>query len=282
MLEFTYAGPDVRFTKAVSAQYPSLSYSHIRRLLREKDVMINGKRTKEDIEIKAGDVVRLYTDIRDSGNYVYKAEIVYQDDNIIIFNKPKGLETEGEISLSEHVKTVCPDALPCHRLDVNTDGLIIFAKGEEIRDAVSKAIREGQIEKYYLCAVYGSFKKSEDTVTAYLVKDKAKSHVRIYDVQVPHSVRIKTSYKVLNYLNGFSVLEVRLHTGRTHQIRAHLAHLGHPVLGDGKYCPMDVNKKFPFSKQALTAYRLVFNTSGILAYLKGKSFEINCKLKELY
>lgn len=277
MLEFEYKGEKSRLTKALQREYPSLSYSHIRSLLRSKDVSVDGKRVKEDVEVSCGSKIRAYTDLRDKDDYVYNVKTVYEDDNLFVFFKPKGLETEGDISLLSYAKKLCPTSCAVHRLDVNTDGVIIVAKSEQVGEALKEAIKNREIKKYYLVAVYG-ITKDFSRETAYLVKDSQKSTVKIYPREVKGGLKIITEYKRLYAGQDMSVIEVNLVTGRTHQIRAHMAYLSHPVLGDGKYGKREINKNFPYKKQALTAYKIVFNTTGSLEYLKNKVIQVDTDL----
>ena len=277
MLEFIYNGKPTNLIKATSSNYPSLSYSHLRALLRKKDVMVNGVRVKEDVTVTDGAVIRIYTTIHTSEDYSYNVDTVYEDEKIYIFNKPKGLEVEGEISLMTYCKRLCSTARAVHRLDLNTDGLVIVAKNDAIADILNSEIKNRRIEKHYVCAVYGHTGSSK-RLEGYLKKDADKSKVTVYGKRVEGSVKIITEYTTLKMLSDCSVLDVNLITGRTHQIRAHLAFVGHPILGDGKYGTREINSKFSFRKQALTAYKIIFHTEGELSYLNGKVFQIDSEL----
>lgn len=279
MIEFEYTGKPTPLSKVVTSRYPQISYSHLRALLRKKDVVVDGVRVKEDVKVNSGVVVRLYTTVYSKEDYVYKVDTVYEDQNIFIFNKPKGLETEGEISLVSFAKRSCPTAQAVHRLDVNTDGLIIVAKDENIANLFISEIKNRRIEKHYVCAVLGCT-SGKKRLESYLKKDTDKAKVEIYDKKVDGSVKIITEYTTLKTYPDYSVLDVNLITGRTHQIRAHLSHVGHPVLGDGKYSTREINDKFSFKKQALTSYKLIFHTEGSLSYLNGKTFCIDSPLLE--
>ncbi len=276
MLEFVYDGEKRKLSAVISLRYPMLGYGRLRMLLKNKDVSVDGKRIKEDIFIEKGASVRLYTALPPK---IYDIPTVYEDDNLFIFNKPKGIETQGEYSVEDYARSICPDARAVHRLDMNTDGVIIVAKNERSEQALIRAIKERKINKSYLAVVYGRTKE-KDSVSAYLKKDENKAKVKIFDKRVDGSVSIVTNYRTVFYGKDFSVVDIDLITGRTHQIRAQFAYLGHQVLGDGKYGREEINSRFQYKKQALCAYKLTFETDGYLAYLNGKSFEIDTPIKD--
>jgi len=211
-------------------------------------------------------------------------KIIYEDENILIIDKPIGMlshpdEKLREIDLLTELKAIKADAshyAVINRLDFNTSGLVVVGKNTNAIKALNKASIERKIQKTYLCGVTGYFFSPTDTLTAYLLKDSTQSKVRISEIEIANSQKIMTKYTVLQELNNMSLLEVELLTGKTHQIRAHLANAGHPILGDPLYGFPSVNKKLGLKTQALCAYRLYFHSieeTSALFYLNNKNFK---------
>ena len=212
--------------------------------------------------------------------------IIYEDKNILLINKPINIEVTGKNSLTDVVHRLYKSQeflpMPCHRLDRNTSGLILFAKNQTALDILLDKFKHHEIEKHYLALVYGVPKKKSERLISYLFKDSSKSLVYISDVPKKGYLKIITSYSLIESINNTSLLDVEIETGRTHQIRAHLSYIGLPIIGDGKYGINEINKKFKAKTQKLVSYKLKFSfikDSGILNYLNGKSFEIDAKLK---
>ena len=245
------------------------SYSLVMKLIRKKDVKINGRRTGKDEQIIANDEISVYAEITDE-----RAEkTIYEDENVLVSIKPKGITSEDFYGL---IKKKRENARFIHRLDRNTDGIMIFALNDTAEKELLKGFKDRTFKKYYITKAAGTFDKKEGTLVAYLIKNAEKAEVKIFDEPKKGSEKIITKYKVLCEGDGFSILEIELVTGKTHQIRAHLSHVRHPIIGDGKYGYKSINDKFKEKSQVLTAYKtqLFFDKESPLSYLSGKTFEI--------
>ena len=293
---------DKFLTKAVKGLPISLMYKYIR----TKKIKVNRARTEQKYVLQEGDIVQLF--IKDEffdspekdnsalSSIVPKLTIVYEDENIILCNKRPGVlvheDDEGkDNTLIMHIKAYLyqkgeydPDneqsfapAL-CNRIDRNTGGIVIGAKNAEALRVMNEKIKNDEISKFYYCVVHGKMPKKADTLTGFLLKDSDKNQVKIFDKQVKGSKNIITKYRVVAEKNGMSLLEIELVTGRTHQIRAHMSYIGHPLLGDGKYGINKDDRAKGYKYQALYAYRLRFDfddESGALGYLRGKEVKLS-------
>ena len=216
----------------------NLSDNLFYKTLRKKDIKINGKRVNQNVLIFENDEILVY--IPDELLSInIKLDIIYEDENILIVNKPINIEVEGNASLTEVIHKKYSDCgflpMPCHRLDRNTSGLILYAKNEISLKILLQKFKNHEIGKHYLALVYGIPKAKKRKMEAYLFKDTSKSLVYISDLPKKGYSKIITSYSVIEtYSNNTSLLDVSIETGKTHQIRAHLAHIGHPIIGDRK------------------------------------------------
>ena len=267
-------------------EFPSLSVNSIYKALRKKDIRINNIKVNENVTVHKGDSINVYiTDDILFGSSI-KFEKVFEDDNIIVVNKPAGVEVTGPQSLSSMLtKMYGFSILPCHRLDRNTSGLTLFAKNQQSQNILFEKFKNHEIEKHYICRVYGIPKEKHKILKAYLFKDNKKSIVYISDSPKKGYQNIITEYYVIstNSSDNTSILEVILHTGRTHQIRAHLAHIGYPIIGDGKYGINEINKKFKSKTQELRSYILKFKFSSdasVLNYLNGFEIKLDIDIKK--
>ena len=294
-----------RLDKFLQKAVKGLPLSMMYKAIRTKKIKVNRARAKENQMLLEGDEIQLF--IRDEffetpendhgalGSITPKLSIVYEDENILLLNKRPGVlvheDTDGgENTLILHVKAYLyqkgeyqPDdeqsfapAL-CNRIDRNTGGIVIAAKNAAALREMNEKIKQNEISKFYLCAAHGRLPRRADTLRGFLRKDSAKNMVTVSDTPLRGGKNIETRYRVLREKNGNSLLEVELVTGRTHQIRAHLAHIGNPLLGDGKYGKNREEKGRGYKYQALYAYKLAFDRvggDGVLSYLEGKSFYI--------
>ena len=246
-----------------------ISYSYACKLLRNKDVRVNGVRIKENLPLCFGDELTVFlSESIESPFEMLNNRIKYQDDNILIINKPSGIEIEGKGGIAEQLK-----AFAVHRLDRNTTGLVILAKNKLSQEALVEAIKNRLILKKYYAEVVGKTDFKNFTHNAFLLKNSKDSLVKIFDKQVKGSVPISTIFNTIKSNPSSSIVECTLLTGKTHQLRASLSFLGHSIIGDGKYGKNEDNKKFKEKRQKLHSYFIEFKKlSHPLSYLNGKIF----------
>lgn len=291
-----------RIDKFLTKTFKNLPSSLMYKAIRKKDIKVNSKRCKPDTKLCDGDVLTVYIkdelldqkfDEYDFLKAPTNIDIIYEDENILLVNKKPGLivhpdETyhfDSLIARIQHYLYKKGEYNPqkensfipalANRIDRNTGGIVIAAKNAETLRILNQKIKNRELKKFYLCIAYSKFKKKDDTLTAYLEKNEKQNRVYIHNSQMENTKIIKTKYHVIAEKGNFSLLEVELLTGRTHQIRAHLAFLGHPLLGDSKYGKNSINKEKSYKWQALYSYKLKFEFSspaGILSYLNRKEF----------
>lgn len=266
-----------KLDKFIFDKFPSLSSGLFYKTLRKKDFRVNDNRISENIILHTGDEIKVFISDELLENNV-SLPTIYEDDNILVIDKPTNIEIVGENSVTSILEKKYSYIKPCHRLDRNTTGLVLFAKNEESLNILLAKFKNHEIEKHYRATIYGIPKVKKAKLEAFLFKDSKKSLVYISDEPKKGYQKIITSYEVIkeDKKQNISVLDVKLETGRTHQIRAHLAYIGFPIIGDGKYGKNEINKKFNKKTQLLESYSLKFNfssPSGILSYLNGKTIE---------
>ncbi|MBR4949892.1 MAG: RluA family pseudouridine synthase [Clostridia bacterium] len=293
---------DQRLDKFIQKTVKSLPKALMYKYIRQKKIKVNKKRAEISTRLFEGDVISLYindeffapsSDNSDFKKLTVNLDIVYEDENILLINKPVGLichsdDKESYNTLISHIKAYLYEKgeyIPenensfvpslCNRIDRNTQGIVIAAKNAQTLKIINDKIKNREIEKYYLCLVHGRPKKSKDTLKGYMLKNEKTNTVKVYDKQIKGSKTAITEYEVISSFKDISLCKIHLITGRTHQIRCHMASIGHPLLGDGKYGTNEMNKKYPFRFQTLCSYKTLFDfksESGILDYLNGKSF----------
>ena len=294
-----------RLDRFVSKALPLLPPALLQKYIRIKRIKVNGGRAQRDQRLAEGDAVQLYINDeffdKPSEENMFltlfkpQVDIVYEDENLLLVNKRPGLvvhadETEKVNTLINHIQAYLyqkrewnprwenafAPAL-CNRIDRNTGGMVIAAKNAETLRIINEKIRLREIDKRYLCITVGQPKPPEGRIECFLLKDERKKQVAVYHKPVPGGKTAVTLYRTLESRGGLSLVECRLLTGRTHQIRVSMAEIGCPLLGDGKYGDGSVNRRYGETRQALYSYRLTFDfptDAGLLNYLRGRSFQV--------
>ncbi len=307
MKEFTITKNDatLRLDKFITKTCPTLPSSLMFKYIRTKRIKINGKRAEISTRLNVGDVVSAYindeffVEIAPKHDFLSassKIDIVYEDENILLADKKQGLLVHPDkneygdtlIARIQHYLYDKGEYNPkdenrfrpalANRIDRNTGGIVIAAKNAEALRILCDKIKYREIDKRYLTVVHGVPKAKTATLEGFLEKNEDKNKVYLSNKKTDSNKTIKTKYTLLKSKNNLSLLEVELITGRTHQIRAHMASIGHALLGDGKYGKLKDDKKLGFNKQALYSYKLTFDfktDAGILNYLNGKTFTVN-------
>lgn len=292
-----------RLDKYLSKRFKTMPKSLMYKYLRTKYIKLNGKKVAPDVFLNEGDVLTFYIKdefFEEKKSYDFmkagkELDIIYEDENIILLNKKVGVIAHQDSRYDSDTLNLRvmrylyekgeykPDTdrafapALCNRIDRNTGGIVIAAKNAEALRIMNQKIRDREIEKYYLCAVKGKPHPAHALLTAYHTKNESNNKVKIYDRPTEGAKEIMTEYTVLDSSPALSLCEVLLHTGRTHQIRAHMAHIGYPLLGDEKYGDRKLNAAYAMKRQALYAYKLRFSfttESGCLENLNGRSFEV--------
>ena len=280
--------------------------SFLYKMMRKKNIVLNGKKCTGNEKLKQGDSIKLFFSDEtiekfSAGTYVTPKKekinmlpIIYEDEQVLLMNKPVGVLSQKakdsdvsavEILINylietnqlskEQFRTFHPSI--CNRLDRNTSGILVAGKTLPVLQEMNRFFKERTIAKYYRCLVKGRVIKNEDYIKGYLVKDQKTNKVSITKKKTEEGVPIETEYCVIQSNDEVSLLEVHLITGKTHQIRAHLASIGHPIIGDYKYGDKQINEmyrqEYGLKSQLLHAYRLEMPSSdGSLAYLNDKKF----------
>ena len=308
MKELTVGKNDAgqRLDRFVGKAVPLLPESLLQKYIRLKRIKLNDKGSKRDVRVAEGDVLSLYINDEffekptERNSYLKvgtpRLDVVYEDGNILLADKKPGVlcHSAGEWDYNTLIANIQAYAYQkgewrpreenafapalCNRIDRNTGGIVIAAKNAEALRIINEKIKEREIEKYYLCVVRGRPKPAEGELRGYIFKDAAKNRVYVRRKPEPGAKEALTYYRTLASQGGLSLVECRLGTGRTHQIRAQMAAAGTPLLGDGKYGSDRENKKLGEDGQLLCSYRLEFafkTDAGALNYLNGRSFSVS-------
>ena len=266
--------PEMTLQAYMQRAFPLLSAASLRDAFAKKDVKMNGVRSQRQQLVIPGSEIVIFT------NAEMRIPIEYEDEHLLVLNKPAGISTDtdhyGSMTVLDWAVLNAKGAYTprmCHRLDNQTSGLIVLAKSDEAEQALLDMFSTRTGEKEYLCLVKGVPSPRSAVKTAWLIKDALHAYVRISDREGRDSKKIITEYETLR-AGEVSLLRILLHTGRTHQIRAHMRHLGHPLLGDDLYGDRDFNKKQHAKGLALCAARLKIETGGKMPCLDGKEFSI--------
>ena len=305
MREFTIGKNDAgqRLDRFVARNLPLLPPALLQKYIRLKRIKVNGKGSKRDTRLCVGDILQLYIndeffDKPTEENLflsVFRPQLnlVYEDENLLLVDKRPGMvvhadETEKVNTLINHIQAYLyqkkewnpkwenafAPAL-CNRIDRNTGGIVIAAKNAETLRIINEKIKNHELDKSYLCVTVGRPRPAEGRVEGFLRKDEAKKEVTFFDHPISGGKTAVTLYRTLESRGELSLVECRLLTGRTHQIRVSMAHLGCPLLGDGKYGRGDVNRRYGETRQALYSYKLRFafsSPAGLLDYLQNRTF----------
>lgn len=280
----------VRLDKYLTQQFPALGPGRLNKALRENKIKVNGKKVPLSTRVQNGDIVRVYLLEEQLESAVCPAAVfVYEDENLVVANKPAGIPVDGSEpdTLLNRVRRTLKDAqnnsqtnkperaVLCHRLDTGTSGLVLLAKTPEAETFLTSQIKARQIGKRYLCVTFGRPQPEAALLHDYLLKDAERGEVRVVHTPAGGAKEILTGYETLAVSGRLALLKVELITGRTHQIRAHLASIGCPVLGDSKYGNNAANRELHFRYQALCAWELTFPAQindPKFAYLSSKVF----------
>lgn len=253
--------PSMALRQYLPRAFPAMPGWLARETLKKKDVRVNGVRSGADAMVEAGDELAIYVDDR---FLTALPDVIFEDESLIAVEKPAGVPVDadgqgvGADTMLSRLREICPTARLCHRLDTYTGGVLIAAKTDEAEARMREIFKTHALTKLYECVAVGNPPVDEARLTAWLVKDAKAARVRVIDRDAPGALPIETRYRVIARRNGLARLEVNLITGRTHQIRAHLSHVGLPLLGDDKYGDREANRRLKISQPLLWCTRVQF------------------------
>lgn len=306
MKQFTITKNDSgqRLNKFLEKAVPKLPGGMMHKYIRIKRIKVNGKRTEFSYRLQEGDLLQLYIndeyfeETDESKAYLTAGtdlSILYEDEHILLVNKPAGLVVHADDAGTadtliariqaylyrsgawnpEDAASFVPSL--CNRIDRGTSGIVIAAKTAEALRVMNQKIRDRELHKSYLCVTCGHVRPKEGKIQNYILRHENEHRVTVHDRPVPGGRTAITKYRVLKETSELSLVECDLITGRTHQLRAHFAHMGKPLLGDSKYGKNEFNRKYHRKSQALCSHKLRFDfttDAGELSYLNGKTFTV--------
>lgn len=293
-----------RLDKFLQKAVPRLPKTLMYKYIRLKRIKVNHKKSEISYRLAVGDIVELYindeyfSQSTQNDFMLVSPNIkpIYEDENILLVDKPVGLVVHEDDNNS--IDTLINRALRylydkneylpkdeasfvpalCNRIDRNTSGIVIIAKNAEALRVLNEKIRNREVKKFYLCVVSGLLQRQHEKLTHYHLKNERDNTVRVYDKPSKLTKTMITEYHLLEKSSFNSLVEIELHTGRTHQIRAHMAYIGHPLIGDGKYGINKINTQYKQKFQLLYSYKLKFDfhdsKKHILSYLNGREFKV--------
>lgn len=285
----------VRLDKYLMEQFPALGLGRLNKALRENKIKLNGKKQPLATRVQNGDVIRVYLlddqlglTSQEGPEFLQArapAEFIYENDDLIVANKPAGIPVDGDEAdtllnrvlrrlYEEKRWDAAHEPRLCHRLDTGTSGLVIVAKTPEAEELFLAAIKNREVKKTYLCVTFGRPMPPDATLGGYLLKDADRGIVKIVEDKQPGAKEVETRYETIAVSGRLALLKVQLITGRTHQIRAHMASIGCPILGDSKYGNNTANRELKLKYQALCAWELTMPrfTQPDFEFLSGKTF----------
>ncbi len=276
----------VKLYAHIKTRLPYLSYEAFQKTLRLKKIAVNGQVASKDRLLSKGDAVEIRMSEQALGRYRFpKVDVVYEDDNIIVVNKPQGVEVDGHrghAGLTSWLRAQvagdenAPYPIACHRLETQTGGLVLYARDQAAYNEMLKAFKLGLVHRQYACLVRGFPSPRLGEINLPLIRDARSSGLRICAQGTRGALTAVTRYRVATTIGRLSVLEVNPVTGHPHQLRVHLASIGHPVLGDDRYGDRALNKKLDIKREQLVASALGFEMpeKSSLAYLSDVNITI--------
>lgn len=275
-----------KLSEFILKNFSAVNFNIFQKILRKQDVKVNGLKVNKNINIEKGDIVEFFYEEKP----IQYFETVFEDENVIVVNKSYGIIVSKEDKTKPHEKSlqeliekqIKQEVISLHRIDMNTCGLVVFCKNKRVFNELKNAMKFHEVKKFYMGEVVGKYNLPNKEHSAFLTKNKFISKVNVTErKEEMKAMPIKTYVELVENRENTSILKIQISNGKTHQIRAHLAFLGYPLVGDNKYGEKDINKDFGTRMQKLLAYKIVFNIkTPILRYLNNEKIELSQKTIE--